>query len=215
VDNYDLLSNSFNVNEKKELLILIRYVCIILKVHHNLHIELHPPRNTKEIFTYYSDKYWSKVLYAWDTIINSKSITKDIIYRAIHKGSCINHDYWYDIFKNNNILSENTDFINKFNNESNYYSMSSFNVKFGVSDELDKLITIDKSITDIFFHIRYLVLNKNYCKYMIEYVLDKKYISTYIIDIVYNYLSSDYIDPRLNSESEIEIVNLFKDFLDI
>ena len=215
MDNYDILSSKYEINEQKELLMLIRYVCIILKVYHKVHIELHPPRNTKEIFTYNSDRYWSKILYAWYTISNTKSVTKDIIYRAIHKGGSINHTYWNNIFKNNNILSQNTDFVKKFNLDNDYYSMSAFNIKFGVSDELDKLITIDKTITDILFHIRYIVLNKKYCKYMIEYVLDKKYISTYIIDIVYNYLSSDYIDPRLNSESEIEIIDLFSDFLDI
>ena len=63
--------------------------------------------------------------------------------------------------------------------------------------------------------MRHALLNKKYCKHMIEYIINKKYISTYLIDKMYNYLSSEYISPMVDSENRKDILNLFYDFLDI
>lgn len=220
MDNCDILSRSDKINEQKELLILIRYICIILNIHYEINIEMHPPRNTKEIFTYNSDKYWSRILHAWNEIVTNNSMTKDIIFKAVHKGGSINYlTYWYYIFKNNNTLLQKTEFANQLKIENKYYLLSAYSIDIESyvesSVEIKNLFKIDKLITDVLFYMRHTVLNKKYCKYMIEYIIDKKYISTYIIDKVYNYLSSEYISPMVDSENRKDILNLFYDLLDI
>jgi hypothetical protein len=50
---------------------------------------------------------------------------------------------------------------------------------------------------------------------MIALIIDKKYISQYIIDKVYDYLSSDYINPIVDTEKRHDLLVLFYNFIDI
>jgi len=206
----DILANFDMMPNKENYWFLMRFMCIILDIYRDIKIELHPPRITNEMFVYHSDKYWSRIVYAWNELQHNPQITKNDIFNCVHIGGSINYlDYWYDIFKKQNTFTE------KITNENKYYVSSLYDLKTKTHNDINYLIEIDQKIADVLYHIKNYKLNKQYCKYMIALIIDTKYISQYIIDTVYNYLSSDYIDPRVDSEKRYDLLVLFYDFLDI
>jgi hypothetical protein len=58
------LKELYNASQYKQLLwIIMRYVSVYTMYINNVSIEIHLPRNSQEIFTYHSDKYWAKIIY--------------------------------------------------------------------------------------------------------------------------------------------------------
>jgi len=194
----------------------MRYVCIILSIHELAFIELHIPRNTREIFTYNSDKYWSRVLFGWNDILNIPDMSKDDILCSVQKGGYINYfEYWFYIFQNNKTLSKKTDFADQLKVENKYYLMCKLNVDLKSYNFVNDLVTMDELITDILYYVRHIILNKKHCKFMLGYIVKKEYISNYLIDQVYDYLSSEYIDSSKDMEKRNDVINLLQDIINI
>jgi hypothetical protein len=155
-------------------------------------------------------------IYINDNIVNIKNISKDDIFSAVQKGGYINFfQYWFYIFTNNQMLSKETEFAEKLRNENKYYSMCKLNYDTKSYSCLNDLIQTDELITDILYYVRNIVLNKKHCKFMLEYILKKEYISDYVINIVFDYLSSDYVDSSLDMEKRYDVINLLEDIINI
>lgn len=213
---YDILNNFNVLHNKNELWFIMRFICIVINVHLNINFELHPPRNTTEMFTYTSDKYWSKIIDTWKQLQSNPDMNKDDIFISMHIGCSINYfQYWYHIFNKSNILNQTTSYVKSLNDDTTYYLTPVFELKKNENKNLTYLTDIDIQIANALFYIKYIKCRKEYCKYIIGYIIEQQYISQYIIDKVYAYLSSEYISSRIETENKDEVLVLIYDLLDI
>ena len=212
-DTYDIL-NDFNILlQNNECWFLIRYIYIILDIYLDVKLELHPFRNTTELFTYQSDKYWSKIIYTWTKLEYNPDMTLDEIFLCVHLGGAINYlEYWYYIFELRGTFNQNTSFTRDLINEKMYYLTSSYDLES--NKKFDSLRNIDKTIANALYYIKNIKLHKGNCKYIIANFIDSKYISSYLIDKVYDYFSSKYVTPSIDTENRTDVLNLFYDLLD-
>jgi len=215
-DTYDILKNFNILDNKKDLWFLMRFICIVIEVHLNIKFELHPPRNTSEMFTYTSDKYWSKIIDTWKQLQSNPKMSKDDIFISIHICCSINYfQYWYHIFKKSNILNNTTYYKKILTDDNTYYLTPVLELKKNENKNISYLIDTDIQIANALFYIKHIKFRKEYCKYIIGYIINPIYITQYLIDKVYDYLSSEYISSRIETENKDDILVLIYDLLDI
>jgi hypothetical protein len=212
-EKYDIL-NSYNILlQNNENWFLIRYICIVLDIYLDIKIELHPLRNTTELFTYHSDKYWSKIIYTWTKLECNPDMTIDEIFTCVHIGGALNYlEHWYYIFELRGTFKQNTTFTKDLITEQMYYLTRSSDLELNKS--FDNLRNVDKIIANAIFYIKNIKLHKINCKYILANFIDSKYISCYLIDKVYDYFSSEYVDSSLDAENRNDLLILFYDLLD-
>ena len=97
----DLLSTFDTLPNKTHLWQMMRYFTLLYDIQYGISIEIHKPRNTREMFTYYSDKFWAKLIYG----LLNENLQKSMLDK-INEGSRINlSKYWYPILLQNNYLN--------------------------------------------------------------------------------------------------------------
>lgn len=221
--NSDVLNRHISVDElimfkmSKEnhiYLQLIRYIILTIELRLNDSIELHLPRNSKEFFTYNSDKYWSKLIYAL-RYINKVEIAKNINYTIllhhIHVGGYVNiHKYWKSHLTEKGYMN-NTTVINdvEYHNSTTYSVLNSS--IYNVNLVIDKILT--KSLYDIREHIH--SDDDAIYYYMIKHMLDDNTnnINKNFVNKFKNYLNASYSNPSRETEDKYDMLNLIYEIM--
>ena len=186
---------------------LIRYIILVLQVKQNISIELHPPRNTTEFFTYISDKLWSKIIHGMSYILlnpvdndyNPKQIYN--LFHHIHLGGSVNLiKYWYFQLHN----KKYTEKI-EIKYELSYY-IEETHIVYN-NNNYKYYENIDKIITNALSHIaRMIKINDTIDETVLYYTMLKYIIKEDIPISIFNtfthYLNSPYIDPCIETEAK-------------
>jgi hypothetical protein len=193
---------------------LIRYIILTIELRLNDSIELHLPRNSKEFFTYNSDKYWSKLIYAM-RYINKIDIVKKMNYTIllhhIHVGGYVNiHKYW-NVYLTEKGYMNNTTVIN----DVDYHYSTTYRVLN--KSIYDVNLVIDRIITKSLFDIREHIHSDDDAIYyhMIKHMLDDNTnnINKNFVNKFKNYLNASYSNPSRETEDKHDILNLIYDIM--
>ena len=223
--SFDLLNDYKKLSsiEQKELWIIMRYVCVILKIKYNTCVEIHQPRNTTEFYTYSSDKYWVKIFYGllYLKLYPSSSMIEMWIY--IHKCSADNLlKYWYPILSRKKYVT-----MTEHNITIKYYLYSVVMIHKILKDKpyneetmniFKILVEEDKCISQLLCYInssKFTVYNNNreITNYFLNYIPFKNPINDELRTHFFNYLMSPINDPCIESENKNELTELIYDYL--
>jgi hypothetical protein len=139
-----------NSKHKQLFLIVIRFISIYNEVMYDGSNEIHTPRNSDEIYTYYSDRYWAKVIYGINYLIENNNSTTTQLHESIHLGAKRNLIYyWYPILKYRNRLPEL---------EIKYYLLSVGMILSLKYVSFEKLLLEDKMIVNVLDIMKYNIL---------------------------------------------------------
>ena len=197
------------IKNKQNIWIMIRFCAIMIDIIHDVSLEIHMPRNTTEMFSYTSDKYWAKIINGLDYLENNPHPSKHELLNKIHLGSKNNLIvYWYPI------LTKLKHF-NQYNlqSEINYYCCSLQTI-LELKEKKNNLIfntllSIDQIICEAIWLIHKSKLQIYAC-YTLLKLITPEYIDSYVLEKYYIYLISHYDGPCIETENRIEIVNLIK-----
>ena len=203
----DLLSTFNLLPNKIHLWQIMRYVSVIFRISYGLSIEIHTPRNTNELFTYYSDKYWAKIIYGLSTNYSTKTMLQKIF-----DGSVINlKQYWYPILLQNRYLSRNS-----IKYEIGYYL---HNTDYLFIDEKQreeyKIISKENKILSevLNYVINIKTIKKNDCIHLLRFFCKYSKLDDNIIEIFYQYIIAPETDPCSECENREDIIVLLENYM--
>jgi hypothetical protein len=204
----DLLSIFDTLPNKIHLWRMMRYFTLIYKIHHGISIEIHKPRNTTEMFTYYSDKFWSKLIYG----LSTENFHKGMLDK-IDEGSRINlKQYWYPIFLQNNYLNrKNLKYeISYYIRDHNIYIENIIKEKTIHQFILDE----NKVNANILNYIKNIKsINKDTCVLLLRNICKYYLIDDIIINEFYKYIVSPPTNPCSESENRADIIILLEYYM--
>jgi hypothetical protein len=222
--NSDVLDRQISIDElvmfklckeNQIYLQLIRYIILTIELKLKDSVELHPPRNSKEFFTYNSDKYWSKLIYALRYINKKNEIAKNLKYAIllhyIHVGGYVNiHKYWHVHLSEKGYMN-NTIVVNDID----YHYSTTYRVLN--KSIYDVNLVIDKIITKCLFDIREYIYSDDdtVYYYMLKHMLDENTnnINKNFVSKFKNYLNTPYSNPSSETENKLDMLNLIYDIL--
>ena len=202
----DLLAIFDTLPNKKHLWHMMRYMCLVYEYQYNIQIEIHTPRNSKEIFTYYSDKYWAKLIYGLTN--TNKNVT---MLNRIYKGSETNLIYhWYQIIKDNNYLIRDNIYY-----DVTYYINYNHIIEEKEKVRHEKLTEENKILSRILSYIvNILAVRKDNCEYLLRYFCNHETINDNLINKFYEYLTSSVSDSCIEREKKENIFILLNYIVD-
>jgi hypothetical protein len=189
-------------HHKQFMLIIRRWITVYNIIKYESSSEIHTPRNSNEIYTYYSDKYWAKVIYGINYLIENNNSTTTQLHESIHLGAKINLIYyWYPILKYQNRLPKL---------EIKYYLLSVGMILSLKYINFEKFLLEDKMIVNILDIMKYNILNINFNKEdsikLLKLIITNP--EPELNDMFYNYLIQDLNNPCIESENCEEISNI-------
>jgi hypothetical protein len=211
------LRNLYDALDNKEVAwMLMRYISVLYDVIYNISLELHHPRNSCEFYTFNSDRYWAKVIYALHYLSKNSENTEVELLNQIHVGSRINLiNHWYNILKNKKYINDfslqieikyylySIDTILKLNK---IYSPNVENSKFKI------FLTEDKRICYSIYNIKNSINNYEMLSNLLLNQIIKK-CDLYVIEKFYKYLTGNINDPCKETENKNDIVSLISEYL--
>ena len=204
----DLLQIYDTLPNKIHLWSMMRYFTIIYKIYYDISIEIHKPRNSNELFGYFSDKYWAKLLYGL-----SDNIPNKLMLRKVTDGSRINlKQYWYPILlQNNNVIR--TDIMYDIS----YYILDhSLDIKDKGREKLihHNIFNENKITANILNYIITIkCINYDTCLYLLKYICTNHMINDILIETFYKYMISPPTDPCSETENREDMLTLLENYL--
>jgi hypothetical protein len=201
----DLLSIFDTLPNKIHLWRMMRYFTIIYNIKYGISIEIHKPRNTTEMFTYHSDKFWAKLIYG----LSTRNLQKPVLVK-MHEGSTINlKQYWYPILLQNNYLTRCD-----IKYEISYY-ISDNNL---IIENIIKENTIHQNILNdnkiIASILNYIInityIDKDTCVHLLKYICKYNLIDDILIDEFYKYIISPPTNPCTETENREDMIVLLE-----
>jgi hypothetical protein len=204
---------TFGLTEKNHIYLkLIRYIILVIEIKLSDSIELHLPRNTTEFFTYNSDKYWSKLIYAMNYITKTEKdkINFTILLHYIHVGGYVNINKHWNVhliekgYLKSKVVKDDIDYHSKTTR--NILRISAY----------DANLIIDRIITSCLYSIReHIESNDDMYYHMIKHILNENSvnISRNLIHKYENYLRGSYHNVCTESENKYDMLNLFYDIM--
>jgi hypothetical protein len=211
------LRNLYDALDNKEVAwMLMRYISVLYGVLYETSLEIHHPRNSCEFYTFNSDKYWAKVIYALHYLNKNTENTEVELLNQIHVGSRINLiNHWYAILKNKNYVND----IN-LQIEIKYYLYSiDMILKLNKTCSLNAVIsrfkiflTEDKKICYSIYNIKNSINNYEILSNLLLNQIIKNS-DMYVIEEFYKYLTGKINDPCKETENKNDIVSLISEYL--
>lgn len=204
----DLLSIFDTLPNKTHLWQMMRYFTLIYSISHGISIEIHKPRNTREIFTYHSDKFWAKLIYG----LSNENLQKTMLDK-IDEGSRINvKQYWYPIFLQNNCLNRND-----IKYEISYYIRNhTLDIENILNEKTvhQSVLNENKIVANILNYVKNIKsINKDTCILLLKNICKYNLIDDIIVDEFYKYIASPPTNPCSETENREDIIILLECYM--